>query len=104
MRSGYLYGDEEPTAPCPYCAESMTADFVDIGVGYTQCGPYHCDSCGASQIGPEGSENATEEERKVGFYRNQISPHANTCQGVIVDHKTAKKLYDMGLLDEKEIP
>jgi len=104
MMSGYCYGDDEPTAQCPYCSETMSADFVDIGVGYTQCGPYHCNACGASQIGPEGDKDATEEERETGFYKNQISPYANTCQGAIVDHKTAKQLYNIGLLDEKQIP
>lgn len=108
---------------CPYCGEIITADFVDIGVGFTQCGPYHCHVCGASEIGPEASkyisfvnneegytsaridtENApfTEEEFKVGFYKSQISPLANTVDGQLVDHKTAKALYNLGLLDEKE--
>lgn len=44
---------DEPTEPCPYCKNDMHADFVDVGVGSVQCGPYHCQTCGASEIGPE---------------------------------------------------
>lgn len=38
---------------CPYCKGTTYADSVDVGVGYVQCGPYHCENCGASEIGPE---------------------------------------------------
>ena len=31
---------------CPNCHAIAEADFVDIGVGMQQCGPFHCDSCG----------------------------------------------------------
>lgn len=41
------------TKECPYCHKQMEADWVDVGVGFVQCGPYHCYSCGASVIGPE---------------------------------------------------
>lgn len=44
---------DEPTQDCPYCDGVMDADWVDVGVGSVQCGPYHCMSCGASEIGPE---------------------------------------------------
>lgn len=44
---------DEPTQDCPYCQSEMEADFVDVGVGMVQCGPYHCYDCGASEIGPE---------------------------------------------------
>lgn len=90
-----------PSSPCPYCGESCEADWVDVGVGMVQCGPYVCDGCGASEIGPEGRDGATEEERKTGWYRNRVSPYANTVGGVVVDHRTAKAMYEMGLLDEK---
>lgn len=49
---GYAYGEGEPKERCPYCRALCCADFVDVGVGYIQCGPYHCERCGASQIGP----------------------------------------------------
>lgn len=44
---------DEPTEPCPYCQHDMEAEFADVGVGSVQCAPYHCDVCGASEIGPE---------------------------------------------------
>lgn len=113
----------EPTEECPYCKGEMEADWVDVGVGIVQCGPYHCQSCGASEIGPEmkfeelvdkngnyggqgdllNPEDFTAEEIKVGYYRNKISPYANTVEGEIVDHVTAKKAYNAGHLDEKNI-
>jgi hypothetical protein len=97
------------SVPCPYCNERCECDLVDVGFGEAngiQCGPYHCDECGASQIGPEMAkikDTLTEFERKCGWYApgKPVSPHANTIDGTLVDHKTARKLYEMGLLDEK---
>ena len=40
------------TRPCPYCDTPCEADWVDVGVGHVQCGPFHCEACGASEIGP----------------------------------------------------
>lgn len=31
---------------CPRCAGIAEADFVDIGVGMQQCGPFGCEACG----------------------------------------------------------
>lgn len=97
---------DTPPEPCPYCGAECEADWVDVGVGMVQCGPYHCEECGASEIGPEGSAGRSDEEKKTGWYRGdsgKVSPYANTVGGVIVDHKTAKVMYDFGLLDEKEL-
>lgn len=44
---------DEPPEACPYCKDQMSAEFVDIGVGSVQASPYHCQTCGASEIGPE---------------------------------------------------
>jgi hypothetical protein len=44
---------DTPSQKCPYCDSDMEADWVDVGVGMVQCGPYHCYACGASEIGPE---------------------------------------------------
>lgn len=80
----------------------MEADFVDVGVGFAQCGPYHCDNCDASEISPERDRGKTEcingewkyvqiytqeeidtklkldeDERRTGFYKGRISPLAN---------------------------
>lgn len=130
---------------CPYCQSMMDADFVDIGVGMVQCGPYHCLSCHASEIGPETDDwcykdrdgntiytqskrtyygfakkkfrsktnyskrvirydaPVTAEEMETGYYKGRISPYANTVGGQLVDHNTAKEMYDIGLLDDKNI-
>ncbi|WP_242298589.1 hypothetical protein [Bacillus cereus group sp. BfR-BA-01424] len=47
---------DTPTRECPYCKTEMEADWVDVGVGMVQCGPYHCENCHASEIGPELSD------------------------------------------------
>ena len=116
---------DTPTEECPYCGEECEADFVDNGIGMAQCGPYHCFNCGASEIGPEmefeeledenghyvmggikNPEDFTDTEIAEGWYepeRRKISPYANTVNGELVDHKTAKEMYNIGLLDDKDI-
>lgn len=92
----------------------MECDTVDVGIGYVQCGPYHCWECGASEQGPErwnlydkpeelAAFEATldEDEKRTGFYKGKVSPYANTVDGTLVDYKTALRLYKWGLLDEK---
>ena len=102
--SGRSYG-EDSRRPCPYCGALCDADFVDVGIGEIQCGPYACEECNASEIGPEGAERGfvPPEGSKGGWYPpgGPTSPHANTAGGVLVDHQTAKALYRMGLLDKK---
>lgn len=100
MKRQSLY--DTPDEPCPYCGAMCSADFVDIGVAMQQCGPYYCEECGASEIGPEGSAGRSAIEQETGWYSGgTISPYANTVNGVIVDHVTAKLAYNVGLLDEK---
>lgn len=92
-----------PTETCPYCkTEGCEADWCDVGVGMVQCGPYICENCGATSIGAHDRNETTEEELKAGWYRpGKIGTSVNTVQGIPVDHKTALKLYEAGLLDEK---
>ena len=133
---------DTPTRECPYCKSEMEADWVDVGIGMQQCGPYHCESCNASEIGPELSDwyykdregniihltgktryyfwakkkfkfigspvlkpghPFSKTELETGYYQGGISPYANTVNGILVDHVTAKKAYNLGLLDEKEV-
>lgn len=92
---------------CPYCQAEMDADYVDIGVGFQQCGPFHCVNCGASEIGPEFDEvKATldADELRTRFYKDRISPLANQVDGVIVDHNTADTLYRMKFFAENGNP
>lgn len=94
--TGYCYGEPVPTEDCPYCGQKCEADFVDVGVGYTQCGPFHCTACGASEIGPfDEDRELTDEEKKTGWYRPGREPgsSANVIGGQIVDHKTMQNAY-----------
>lgn len=98
--SGYGYSELEPKQPCPYCGAYCHADFVDVGVGYTQCGPYHCERCGASEIGPElyaGNQDQFEPcELDTGWYKpgSPPGPNANVdASGHHVPHYVADTLY-----------
>lgn len=96
MSGGYTYGEHEPTEPCPYCGTICRADFVDIGVGMQQCGPYHCENCHASQIGPYDSERVlTDRERETGWYGPESEPgsSANVVGGRIVSHVQMRDTY-----------
>jgi hypothetical protein len=92
-----------PIVPCPYCGLPCECDMVNVGVGLVQCGPYYCD-CGASEIGPEEGVEKTAVEKLCGWYEpgKPPSPLANTVGGLLVDHQTAKTMYELGLLDAKE--
>lgn len=97
-----VYG--EPRAYCPYCNSICHADFCDVGVGNVQCGPYYCENCQASEIGPNDKpRELSEKEKETGWYEpgEPLGSSANTCMGELVDHKTARKLYEQGLLDKK---
>lgn len=94
--NGYAYGEHEPTQPCPYCRTICRADFVDVGVGMQQCGPYHCESCGASEIGSfDEPRDLSEAERKTGWYAPDAPPgsSANVLDGRIVSHVQARGAY-----------
>ena len=94
--NGYAYGQHQPTEQCPYCGIRCDADFVDIGVGFTQCGPYHCLACDASEIGPydEGRE-LSEDENRTGWYAPGRSPgsSANVIGGKVVSHQVMRATY-----------
>lgn len=94
--NGYCYGEQQPTRKCPYCGSVCDADFVDIGVGYTQCGPFHCDQCGASEIGPYDEERPlSEQEKKTGWYAPGAEPgsSANVIGGKVVSHRVMERTY-----------
>lgn len=75
MMGGYAYGEMEPKERCPYCSSLWCADFVDVGIGYIQCGPYHCERCGASEIGPyDEKREISEDEAKSGWYGPKSLP------------------------------
>lgn len=94
---GYLYTEREPTRPCPYCGFECRADFVDVGVGYTQCGPYHCEQCRASEIGPyDKPRPLTAMEERTGWYGPESEPgsSANVIGGRVVSHVQARNAYE----------
>lgn len=94
--NGYCYGEQQPTENCPYCNAPCDADFVDIGVGMQQCGPFHCEQCGASQIGPNDKERPlNEQEQKTGWYKPGREPgsSANVIGGKVVSHRVMEKAY-----------
>lgn len=96
MVSGYTYGEGEPKERCPYCQALCCADFVDVGIGYVQCGPYHCERCGASEMGPNDNGLGTEAEREVGWFGpgQPPSPDANVDEnGNHIRHFEADTLY-----------
>jgi hypothetical protein len=91
------------TETCPWCkTPGCDADWVDVGIGLVQCGPFVCPNCEATSIGGFDTIEATEEEKKVGWYKpGKIGDKTNTFKGKPVGHKTALALYRAGLLDEK---
>lgn len=94
--SGYAYGEQEPTEKCPYCATICRADWVDNGVCLQQCGPFHCEECGASEIGPFDKERPlTEQEDKSGWYAPGSEPgsSANVIGGRVVSHVQMRRAY-----------
>lgn len=96
MSGGYGYGEPEPTEKCPYCGRVCSADFVDVGVGMTQCGPYHCNQCGASEIGPyDEPRKLGAEEMATGWYAPGQMPgsSANVIAGKVVSHNVMAAEY-----------
>lgn len=91
-----------PKVYCPYCNEICEADFVDVGAGLVQCGPYHCVCCEASEISSLDTRELSKDEKETGWYEPFTPPseNANTWCGVLVDHKPALLLYKNGTLDK----
>ena len=87
---------DTPLRECPYCNCFCEADWVDIGVGMQQCGPYHCDNCGASEMGPyDESRELTDEEVMTNWYGPKSEPgsSANVVNGKIVSAEVMKAEY-----------
>ena len=97
MSGGYAYGEPEPKERCPYCKALCCADFVDVGVGMVQCGPFHCEACHASQIGPyDDLRPLTAAEEAFGWYAPASVPgsSANVDEdGRVVRYFEADTLY-----------
>jgi hypothetical protein len=48
---------------CPKCGAIAAADFVDIGVGMQQCGPYACEHCGWCETNPNNLFEISDEDQ-----------------------------------------
>ncbi|WP_060733772.1 hypothetical protein [Burkholderia cenocepacia] len=99
--SGWLKPGDTET--CPYCAEpGCSAEWVDVGVGMVQAGPFHCEACGAFEIGPYDDTTPSEDERRVGWYspsRDELPKTVSTLDGKYLDAQTALSMYRRGLVD-----
>jgi len=96
---------DQPTEPCPYCRTPCDADWVDVGVGLVQCGPYHCQQCGASEIGPNDSERPlSDREKETGWYEPGADPgsSANVVGGKIVSHRVMRDAYQQAYWDDPQ--
>lgn len=96
MSGGYTYGEREPTENCPYCQAICRAGFVDIGIGFQQCGPFHCEECGASEVGTyDELRTLTPEEEETGWYGPGAPPgsSANTMNGRVVSYVQVQTAY-----------
>ncbi len=88
-------GLHDQTTTCPYCGEVCYADWADVGVGFVQCGPFYCENCRASEIGPFDDERElTPEEKKFGWYKpgSPVGSSANSIEGIPIDYKTAMRV------------
>jgi hypothetical protein len=92
------YDGPSTRATCPYCGfANCEADWVDVGVGMVQCGPYVC-GCGASEVGSHDTNELDADEERTGWFKPaHFGTSANTFMGLHVDHRTAKELYHAGL-------
>lgn len=97
MAGGFSYGESEPKERCPYCNKLCMADYCDVGVGMIQCGPFHCESCGASEIGPyDEPRELTEAELKAGWYAPDSKPGSSANvddDGNVIRYFEADTLY-----------
>lgn len=104
MRGAY---DNGPI-PCPYCGGDAHADFVDIGVGLQQAGPFHCVSCEASEVGPyDDREGRDDIDPATGWYKPgaPAGSSANVDEsGKIITHYEADTLYRTKvMLEERRV-
>ena len=87
---------------CPYCGEKdCEAEWCDVGVGYVQMGPFHCENCHAFSIGAYDKIEPTAEERKCGWYkpfRDELPDTVSTIGGIPVDSQTALAMYRRGFV------
>lgn len=100
--SGHTYNERHPIEACPYCDSMCDADWVDVGVGYVQCGPFHCQQCGASEIGGHDEpRELSDREKSTGWYAPNSEPgsSANVIGGKIVSAEVMRAEYRREFVD-----
>lgn len=93
MRGAY----DIPKDNCPYCGKEVEADYVDVGVGFVQCGPFYCNDCEASEVGPhDKTEGRDDIDWDTGWYK-PLSPAGSSAnvddEGRIINYHQADELY-----------
>lgn len=90
------------TQTCPYCGNTdCSAEWCDVGVGFVQCGPYHCLQCNASEIGPFDKASPSDVEKTTGWYvPGRVSEHVSTISGQIISSDVALAMYKQGLVTQ----
>lgn len=87
---------------CPYCGDtSAEAEWCDVGVGYVQSAPYHCEACGATEIGPYDKTSPTEQEKRTGWYApnsKNLPDTISTLDGAFIDASLALSMYQRGMV------
>lgn len=87
------------TSPCPYCQTICECDLVDVGVGFVQSGPYHCENCGAVEAGAydDKPEDLARIDPKTGWFPPSDDPvpgsSANMVGGRLATVAEAKSAY-----------
>lgn len=62
---------------CPWCGSTnVEADWVDIGVGSEQAGPYMCHNCQSTQLYEEDYKEASQEEKEKGWWQGRYVDEA----------------------------
>lgn len=75
---------DDYTTPCPYCAAVCECDLVDVGVGLVQCGPYHCEVCGAIECGAyDSAEDKARSDPKTGWFPPSEDPRPGSSANML---------------------
>lgn len=77
--------ESDYTTPCPYCRATCECDLVDVGVGFVQCGPYHCEACGAIERGAydDSPEDQARVDTKTGWFPPSEDPRPGSSANMI---------------------
>lgn len=98
----------ESTTPCPYCQAICECDWADVGVGLVQCGPYHCEACGAIERGAydDSAEDQARVDPKTGWFPPSEDPRpgssANMLHGRLATVADTRATYHARFAPDKQ--